>query len=147
MALPSIGDPIIDSRDFDELIEDLEAELSTYGEGLYEVFLHEEEDEDTLHDRYGDDVTHIGALVTELSDLNDFRNELQDCCDWRYGEALIHQDARLEYAQQLSDDINGKSDMHWPFTHIDWKAAAEELFRHDYTSAMIDGHTYYVRMN
>lgn len=63
--------------------------------------------------------------------------------DWVYGEILISDDYFEEYAQELSEDINGTSN-EWPYYCIDWKLAAEQL-QQDYTEIEIDGHPYWAR--
>jgi hypothetical protein len=71
----------------------------------------------------------------------------EGAADWRYGETLIRESYFEEYAEQLADDIGYLADskaQEWPFRHIDWKAAAEEL-KEDYFTVEFDGVTYYIR--
>lgn len=65
--------------------------------------------------------------------------------DWQYGATLIRDSYFVTYAQEYAEDVvEGMSDARWPFTHIDWEAAADEL-KMDYTSVDFDGVTYWVR--
>ena len=50
------------------------------------------------------------------------------------------------HAQELAEDIgliDGKQ-VDWPYRHIDWEAAAEEL-KMDYCDVEVEGVTYWVR--
>ena len=116
---------IIDSRDVDIRIEELEAERDAAVEA----------------GNPGDftDGDELAALVA-------FRDEADGyCSDWQYGETLIRDSYFTDYAQELADDIGalGK-DTQWPHTCIDWEQAAREL-RMDYSSAELDGVTYWFR--
>ena len=67
--------------------------------------------------------------------------------DWEYGATLVHEAYFVQYAQELADDIGAFADARgamWPYTHIDWDSAAEEL-KQDYTILQFGGQTYYVR--
>jgi hypothetical protein len=66
--------------------------------------------------------------------------------DWRYGETLIRESYFEQYAQDLTSDLYGKeiNDAKWPFNHIDWREAAEDL-KQDYTTVIFDGEEYLVR--
>lgn len=66
--------------------------------------------------------------------------------DFWYGETLVNDDYFTEYTRQLADDIGYITpEMHrWPYSHIDWEAAADEL-RGDYTKFEWQGHTYLAR--
>jgi hypothetical protein len=66
--------------------------------------------------------------------------------DWEYGETLIRDSYFEQYAQDLAEDIgavNNDTDK-WPFNHIDWEAAADEL-KQDYTCVDYDGVDYWIR--
>jgi hypothetical protein len=83
---------------------------------------------------------------TELENLIDFREEAEGYCpDWHHGETLIRDDYFEEYAQELAADIGAIGrDAPWPADHIDWASAAEAL-KMDYSSADLDGVTYWFR--
>jgi hypothetical protein len=62
-----------------------------------------------------------------------------------YEPTLIADDDFAEYAEQLAEDLGMTKDTSsWPFNHIDWEAAADEL-RQDYTSITYDGDDYLTR--
>ena len=130
-----IGGEVFDGRDVIEEVSDLEA-LSE------EVELDE------------DDVRRLAAL----QELNEWGEE--NVTDWQYGETLIREDYFTEYARELAEDIGAfhipadrfayhpqqdrDLSTEWPFRHIDWEAAAEEL-KQDYTEVEFQGSKYYVR--
>lgn len=65
--------------------------------------------------------------------------------DWHHGETLIREDYFPTYAEELANDIcEMPKDVKWPYTHIDWEAAAKEL-EQDYTTVDFDGQAYLVR--
>lgn len=82
----------------------------------------------------------------ELAELIAARDEIEpDCSDWQYGEMIIAEWAFEDYARELADDIGAiNTDSAWPASFIDWSAAADAL-KQDYTSADIDGTTWYYR--
>lgn len=51
-----------------------------------------------------------------------------------------------EYAEEYAADVTcgWGATPEWPFNHIDWAAAAEDL-KEDYTEVEILGHTFYLR--
>ena len=92
----------------------------------------------------GDDTADLEA---ELKALEAFADEASEYApDWHYGETIIHEDYFTQYAQELSDELSlGDGAMaQWPFTHIDWEAAADAL-KADYSEVEFNGVTYYIR--
>lgn len=79
-----------------------------------------------------------------LSELEGYGGDEQWEGNW-YPATLIHDDYFTQYAQELAEDCGmiGRNDK-WPYTCIDWDAAAEEL-KVDYSTVEFDGHTYYYR--
>jgi len=84
--------------------------------------------------------------IEELEALKDLQSEASYSTDWKYGETLIHENYFETYARELASDIGAYDDRNvkWPFTCIDWEAAAEEL-KQDYSEVDFDGETYYIR--
>ena len=100
-----------------------------------------------------------GELRHELWKLSEWGEA--NVTDWQHGETLIREDYFTEYAREFAHDVGmfyvpvdnhwgiereRKRDLsqEWPFRHIDWEAAAEEL-KQDYTEVEFKGATYYVR--
>lgn len=112
-----VGDDIIYSRDIEARIEDLEGE-----------------------DELGDDEREeLAALVALREEVRGVTSE------WRYGVTLISDAYFEEYARDLAEDT-GMMDRKasWPYTCIDWSAAADEL-RQDYACVEFCGVEYWVQ--
>lgn len=108
-------------------------------------------------------------LYTELVDLRDRNEDEDDTLDedeskrlaaleelaeeigedtMRYGETMIPVDEFADYAQELAEEtgsLRNSEGNSWPYNHIDWDAAADELSQ-DYTEVSFDGTDYYVRL-
>ena len=92
----------------------------------------------------GDDTTD---LEVELKALEAFAEGASEYApNWYYGERIIHEDYFTQYAQELSDELSlGDGAMaQWPFTHVDWEAAAAAL-KQDYNEVEFEGEVYYIR--
>ncbi|CAB4120960.1 hypothetical protein UFOVP4_31 [uncultured Caudovirales phage] len=119
----------IDSRDINELIEELDELLA----------LHEESqtgDKDPEPFEHQTELDQLKALAEEGADYAD---------DWHYGAQLVRDSYFKQHAMELAEDCGMiKPDATWPHTCIDWDRAAREL-RCDYTSIDFGGVTYWVR--
>lgn len=117
-----------DRLDLRELADEWQALLLTaLGDELHEG-----------HDRYV-------ALCNEL-DIEPTPDSLREQGDG-YEPTLIREDAFVEYAQELAEDIGAVPEpgiSPWPLYCIDWERAARDL-RHDYSSVSFDGHDWLVR--
>lgn len=80
-----------------------------------------------------------------LADLYKLRDQV-DGGEWDSGATLVRDSHFRDYAQQYADDIHGNAvrDATWPFDHIDWDTAADEL-QMDYTELDFGGEIYWVR--
>ena len=109
---------IIDSRDLDKELDELEAR---------------EDDQDDPLD------------ADEAERMAELREARDNISEWIYGETLIREDYFTQYAQQLAEDIGAiDPSASWPLSHIDWEAAADAL-KQDYTEIELGGSTYYTR--
>jgi hypothetical protein len=116
---------VIDSREIEARIDELEAL----------------EDDETPLEEDDDDGHHARE---ELEALREFRDDMATP-DWPHGETLIRDDHFEDYARELAEDIGAiDRDATWPNTCIDWEQAANDL-RVDYTSADLNGTTYWAR--
>lgn len=116
-----------------------------------------------LHDRYnelqekiqeaeseaeesGDIIPHVSVILDEdeLSDWNDLEYMEDYISDFWHGETLVNDDYFTDYAQELAEDLGLMGNTDWPYTHIDWDAAADKL-RVDYTEFEWQGETYLAR--
>jgi hypothetical protein len=81
----------------------------------------------------------------ELKVLKALAEECEGYGDWADGETLIRDSYFEGYAQELAEDCcEMPRELHWPFTCIDWEAAADEL-KMDYTCVEYDGVDYWMR--
>jgi hypothetical protein len=130
-------DDVIDSRDVIERIEELEREISEADEAR-------ESDTPTGFELMSDE---IDALRVDLAALKALEQEASSSPDWAYGETLIRDSYFERYAEELADEI-GAIDPNlagrWPYTCIDWEAAARDL-QQDYQQVDFDGVTYWIR--
>ena len=130
---------VLDSRDLQERIEELETELGALTEDLEAA--EEENDEAAVRD--------AKHAIEEWKEEIDALTALKDYCwdsGWRYGIAFIAEDDFEEYAQDLASDLYGEEirNAHWPFGCRDWEMAANAL-RQDYSSIDYRGTTYLFR--
>lgn len=91
------------------------------------------------HEACPDDAEELAALVAFAEEMSDYVS------DWRHGAALIRDDHFPTYARKQADYVEGLREAVWPMCYIDWDAAADAL-KADYTSAELDGETYWGRM-
>jgi len=117
------GEALIDSRDVEERLAELE-ELAGEDEELF-----------------GDMEREELAFLRELADGG--RDALSD---WPHGETLIHERAFEDYARDFAEDCYGEElrGSTWPFYHIDWHQAAEDL-KMDYYPITTSVGTYWGR--
>ena len=124
------GDDMLDSRDLQMRIDELESDIETAVEKNDEEGLNDEEQSD------------LDDNSEELESLTEFRDEVASS-EWDSGLTLISDDYFEDYARQFAEDIGAFSGSEsWPGTCIDWKQAAEEL-QMDYSCADFDGTTYW----
>jgi hypothetical protein len=99
-------------------------------------------------DRVGDDALddHEAAELAALIALRDEAEGYAD--DWDHSATLIRdsyfKDYARDYAAELNDDHGDLDGCRWPYSHIDWDAAADEL-KMDYTSVAFGDVDYWTR--
>jgi hypothetical protein len=147
----SNSDDVIDSRDIIERIEELQALRNSWTCPVcgMEIFGTTEDDSQEGHnpdcDYYGPALDNLDDEREELAALLALQDDCIGVSDWIYGATLIRDGYFEEYAEDLARDL-GYLDKatDWPFRHIDWKAAADEL-KNDYTYVNFGNETYWVR--
>lgn len=81
----------------------------------------------------------------ELIDLRDLTDSaMWPESEWMHGVTLIRESYFVKYAKQYADDLHDTANISWPFDHVDWQAAADDL-RQDFTEVEFDGVTYLLR--
>lgn len=140
MKMISNEDDIIDSRDVIKRREEMEEELESLKDELV--------DADDEHEKMK--AREVGEAWSEengeeLRALQALCEEGEGYPDWKYGATLIRDDFFTDFARELAEDIESIKDSDkWPYTHIDWAEAAEEL-KQDYGTVEYDGVTYWIR--
>lgn len=152
-------DDIIDSRDIESYITEMEEDIADIEEAIHEMeeeimelrddeYMSDDELADKIYDleqKIEDAKNEIDAIESELNPVREFAETAKAySSDWNYGTQIINDDYFVEYAQQVADDMGlGNMDM-WPFDHIDWESAADAL-KMDYTAVEFNGNTYWVK--
>ena len=115
---------VIDVRDVIERFEELESR------------------DDALDEYEADEYRQLGEL---LRDLRGYGGDEQWRGDW-YPTGLIDDVYFQRYAEEMAEDLYGPElgKAVWPFTCIDWEAAARYL-REDYTQVDVAGRPYWYR--
>ena len=161
---PTPYDNIIDSRDLVELLEEKESEA----EALFDQWLDEiveaeresreqrdqpftEEDEEKFREeRYSFDEWLVQSEDEEADELKSLRSFCEDIessagQSLRDGVTIIADSYFETYAEELAEDVcDMKEASQWPFSHINWESAADEL-KTDYTEVTWDGNEFWVR--
>lgn len=137
-AWESVGDlasnDIIDSRDMEAKIDELEAIESEYAEWSTADPADRGEEPDKLDD------DQAGLLKT--------LRETRDLCgrEWIHGVAFIRESYWQRYCEDYAEDVGliGDADKNPLWSCIDWEAWAE-MMAQDYSQCEIDGTTFYYR--
>jgi len=143
------SEDVIDSRDIEKVIEELESDIETYVEEEKEW---EEEHIDSNEQLA--ETAHTDKQVEDYEDTKEFlaaligiRDEVNSS-EWDYGLTLIADSHFEDYCKELADDLGylgSRQEEHNPLLDcIDWEQWAD-MCRQDYSSVEIDGTTFYYR--
>lgn len=154
---------VIDSRDFIERLEELQAERDGFKEALQDAQDALDEfdpeagggDEAELKQAVADTERDLATWAespeaAELEILEKVAAEASDSPDWEHGEALIRESYFTDYIEELITDCyempKALKSGEWPWRHVkvDYVAAAEEA-KADYLEVDFDGVTYLIR--
>jgi hypothetical protein len=138
----SENDDIIDTRDVQERIEELQQELDLDEDGEPNEYDAEDERPEPL------DPDVKSELEEELEELMELKREVSSYSGDRFedGATLIAEEHFEDYAKELAEDLHGEAirQAAWPFDNIDWDAAADDL-KVDYTKVEFRGYDFWVR--
>jgi len=151
---------IIYSRDVIERIEELQDERDALDSEVEEART-ERDEEAGREEPDGEKIAELSEIIgereqsllqwdkengEELRLLKSLQEDAEGYSGWRHGAALIRDSYFEDHARELASDLHGRKidNAEWPFNHIDWAAAADEL-KQDYTSIDFDGVDYWVR--
>jgi hypothetical protein len=142
-----------DSRDVIETIESLESTVTTFDESIETGICLNCDDAEVAHIPDEDDPTILwcgGNDEDDRTDLKTLRAFAKDCegyiSDWKWGETFIADTYFEAWAEQYASDVTdyNANESSWPYTHIDWEAAADDL-KQDYTEFELLGNTFWAR--
>lgn len=154
----NFNDDVIDVRDIIERVEDLRGERDSGAQDYLDECEAKggeaewDEGEAKWAEDNPEDARELAILEDFLSDLKGYGGDEQWEGDW-YPVTLVNSDHFTEYAQELAEEMAepGMRDASWPYRHIDWEAAANEL-QQDYSTADLkpmeeggEAATYYYR--
>jgi len=143
----NLNDTIIDSRDIEERINELESLIDDYESDIEELQDSDEfegdgldtEDQQRLEQLRED----LEEAQEELNPLTAIRDEVSSS-EWDYGLTLIHEDVWVDYVKELCEDI-GEIPSELPsYIVVDWDATADNISV-DYSTVTIEGNDYYYR--
>ena len=146
------GDDVVDSRDVEERIEELEQERDDLVDIRDEASEALEDAEPEDHAQAEADLEEAVEALTEwdnsaegseLNDLKAFRDEVNSS-EWTYGLTLIHATYWVEYVEEMLIDIGDLPQDIPHYIVIDWDQTADNI-QVDYSEADINGNTYYYR--
>lgn len=88
----------------------------------------------------------LHELREELDKIEGLIQEIEGYSGDRIGDVALYADHYFpEHAKQYADDVHDlERQTRWPFNHIDWRAAADDL-KADYTSIEIGSTEYWYR--
>ena len=97
-------------------------------------FLVDKADDVGLNDEEQDELDILSGLRDQVGDNENFD---------KWGMSFISDNFFEDYAIELAEDVGDIQDRwRWPFSHIDWKEAADEL-KGDYSAYDVNGTTYW----
>ena len=127
----SNNEDILDSRDVQTRIEELESEI--------------EDAEDHEESGAEFDADDVEENKKELATLEAFKDEAVNATsEWDFGATLISAGYFETYARQFAEEIGSHdTSASWPMNCIDWAQAAAQL-QQDYSSVDFDGQEFFV---
>lgn len=147
MATPdkiNFNDDMIDSRNILARLRYLDGELETAREERIENFEAENSREvtDDEREKFENETPPEWEHAEEHKSLSEIIEEIGETAA-HYGVTLVNDSHFEDYAEDYARDVCGMSGSEkWPFNHIDWEKAANEL-QSDYTQIEIDGQTFW----
>lgn len=140
---------ILDTRDLQERLDELESELASLQEYVTEAeetAAAEEEQTDGTLQELADARTALQEFEEsdDYEELEELRSMSEEIFEWRHGEALIPVDEWEDYVQELLSDIGDLPRDIPGYIVIDWEATAANIAQ-DYSTIDYQGETYYYR--
>lgn len=150
-------DKVIDSRDVESRIDDLQSEQEALKEAVDEAkenleALVAEDDQDKSQSaqelvEQAEDALGVweSENLGELNELKALKDEVFDCVgEWSSGVAIINEDYWEDYVRKLVSNIGDMPRNIPSYIEIDWGKTAENVAQ-DYITVGYGGKTFYVR--
>ena len=139
---------IIDTRDLQERLEELEAKRDAIAEAI-ERRDEAEADETASPEAFENAVEELEKLEAdfdedEQKELAELESLSEEIYEWNDGAAMIPESEFVDYCQQLLEDIGDLPKDLPGYIAIDWDRTADNL-RADYSEVEYQGTTYLVR--
>lgn len=129
---------VIDTRDLQDLIEQLENDINCLTNEIENL------DEAENESEYQEKTEQLENMQNDLSILENIKDEVGS--EFEHGESLIAEDYFTDYQRELLIDC-GYLDRNLPWfieSNINWDGVANDL-KQDYSTIEIEGQTYYFR--
>jgi len=134
---------ILDTRDLDERLQELEQLEIDEQEAVDEARDEWEADEDNdPADFDGED--HKILCYDDKEELEELRGLRDEISDWEDGNTLIAESYWVDYVEEMLKDCGDLPQCIPPYIVIDWEETAENIAV-DYNVVDYQGETYYVR--
>jgi predicted nuclease with TOPRIM domain len=139
---------IIDTRDLQERLEELEAKRDAIDEAI-EQRDETEADETASPEAFEKAVEELEKLEAdfdedEQKELAELESLSEEISEWKDGATMIPESEFVEYCQELLEDIGDLPKDLPGYIAIDWEKTADNL-RADYSEVEYQGTTYLVR--
>ena len=146
---------ILDSRDLQKRLDDLEFDLDQLEEAVTDAQdgyneLDPDSDEQDIFEDAEELLTDTEDTLKEFKESDEFeeleelRIMVNEIPEWQYGATLINEDYWEEYVEEMLKDIGDIPSDLPNYLVINWESTAENI-KADYSEIEYDGETYYYR--
>lgn len=151
-TIDDIGNSVLDSRDIQERIDELNDEKDTFIDAHIEDALDDHKiDNDNSEEGFDKTAAESTAIEawgnsdegSELKKLEDLKEEVGSS-EWPHGLTLICDSHWMGYVQDMLEDCSDYSKNLPHYIAINWNETADNI-KADYSEVEIDGTTYFYR--
>ena len=129
---------VIDTRDIQELIEQLQDEIDNLEDEIDNF------DESENEAEYAEMTERLENMESDMAILENIRDEVGS--EFEHGEPLIAENYFTDYQREMLIDCGYlNKELPWFIeSNIDWEGVADDM-KQDYSTIEIEGNTYYFR--
>lgn len=149
-SIGDIGQDIIDSRELQELYDDLISEQEDLEQAIKDARVDLKQaqadyDVDEALEALDEAEQELEHFNVENSGImREIEDAMEEIGEWQYGEVLIHENYWIDYVEDMLNDLGYLNTKDAWFIEIDWEKTARNVAM-DYITVELDGHTYYAR--